>query len=261
MTNKNIASIFSELFTCSLDMHRAERIRNFVRPRLEDGDVIMRNSQIFRALVMKAPGVSLSYDGAKQIITDKIPEYSNNIILGSHPEWMPYMVALRAASLNVWSEKAYVNYQVCFDCDSKLWLTDKEKIWCEESGIKGVRTDKAIKPPQQKQTYLDVDGHTQFVKMPYFIQMGFCNRGKFTRMTKVPSLFLISEEIPYTSIESIPPLKKKSTQSGPSSSVPPEVIEGYTAPSVPPDVSKAVKAYKMMGASVSLPGFYKAPRP
>ena len=260
MTKKAISSACTTYFPQERDEHRAERIRNFVRPVLEDGDMIMRNTQIFRALVMKAPGITLSYERAKKIITDKIPEYSNNELLASHPKLMPYMVTLRAPSLNAWSEKAYVNYLVGFDCESKLWLTKKEVEWCEASGIKGVRTDKAIKPPQRKMWYQDVEGHTQSVMMPYFIQMGFPNGRKFERMTKRPSLFLISDEIPYASIESIPPLKNNPTSSGPTSSVPPEIIEKYAAP-LQPDVAGAVKAYGRGAVPTGLPGFYKPPRP
>ncbi|MFA4846522.1 MAG: hypothetical protein WC654_08290 [Patescibacteria group bacterium] len=110
MTNKQPTYAFANLLRKNENPKRDDRIVKMVEPILRDGNTLMLNAQIFRAIMNKAPSINLFYQRAKQIVKDKTPNYTHHEVFAAHPWLVPFVMAVRAGSANAWSEKAYVNY-------------------------------------------------------------------------------------------------------------------------------------------------------
>ncbi|MFA6279235.1 MAG: hypothetical protein WC612_00385 [Bdellovibrionales bacterium] len=187
---------------------------------LREGNTLMLNAQIFRALMQKRPQVVISYEAAKEKLLAALDRrrgaapYFHHPVLASHPWLVPYILAAREPASVAWGQNGKP-YQVGFTC-------------------KGT----------QSLVYPDQDGIAQPIKIPHVLVMGFVNGERFAPMTALESTFPLSKAAANALLGLEPEPGTKTPPSGPTSPVSGLIEANYTPPAHRPTTKDAAKVYK-----------------
>ncbi len=207
-------------FAALLQKGKDEKVNNAVLDVLRDGNTLMRNTQIFRALIQKRPQVVISYEAAKEKLLAALDRrrrggpYFHHPVLAAHPWLVPYILAAREPASLVWGQNGKP-YYVGFAC-------------------KGTQTI----------TYPDQDGIAQPLKIPRDLIMGFVNGERFTPMINIVSTFFISQDAARELLGLDPEPETKPPPSGPTSPAGRLIETNYTPPTPPVSPKDAAAVYK-----------------
>lgn len=207
-------------FAALLEKGQDPKSVSAVLDALRDGNRLMLNVQIFRALIQKRPQVVITYDDAKERVSAALDRqrreapYFHHPVLAAHPWLMPYILAVREPASLVWGQNGRP-YHVSFAC-------------------KGIQT----------LAYQDADNIMQPIKIPRALIMGFVNGERFTPMTSIESTFPISKAAAWEMLGLEPEPEIKTPPSGPLSPTGGLIETNYTPPTRPVSSKKATEAYQ-----------------
>ncbi len=207
---------FAELLKKGQDAKSASAVLDV----LQEGNTVMLNAQIFRALMQKRPQVVLSYDTAKEKVlaaldpTRKTAPYFHHPVLVTQPWLMPYILAAREPASLVWGQNGKP-YYVGFAC-------------------KGTQT----------LSYQEAGNITQPIKIPRDLIMGFVNGERFTPMKNIVSTFSISQDAARELLGLPQEPEAKPPPSGPTSPTGGLIETNYTPPTRPVSPQDAAAVYK-----------------